>query len=123
MGSFKIKNIFLGFILFIFVQSIALSKDNFADFLKNQQSDYTQYKDKINEEFNAYKKAHNDAFKEFSKELGKKWPKESGKPVVSTKHKWVEYEKNLNSRKSVDFAKKEISFDVIAKTEKEAKKR
>ena len=117
------KKIALIFSLLFAIQSNALTSDEFAEFVKQQESSYTQYKDKITQEFESYKKAHNEAFKEFSKELGKKWPKESGKPVVTTKHKWVEYDKDLNSRKSVDFEKKEIKLDVIAKSPEEARKK
>jgi membrane-bound lytic murein transglycosylase C len=115
MGSTKITKIFLASILVLGLNSYAQS---YEEFLKEQNSQFTQYQDTFEKEFAAYKKAHDEAFKEFSKALGKKWPEK--KPVVSTKHKWVEYSKNLESRKSVDFEKKEVKFEVIAKSKEEA---
>ncbi len=118
MGYFKIKKLLVGICLLYGLNSFGVT---FEEYSKQQNSEYKQYKDKFQEELKAYKKAYNEAFKEFKTELKVKWPEK--KPQISTKHKWVEYSKNLNERKSVDFEKKEISLEVIAKTEKEAKKK
>lgn len=117
MGSSKIKILFLSF---LFITS-SVNANSFEEFKKQQTQGYENYKKTIEEEFKAYKKAHEEAFKEFSKELGKKWPEK--KAVVTTKHKWVEYNKDLTQRKSVDFSKKQINLEVIAKSEEEAKKK
>ncbi|MGB3750247.1 MAG: transglycosylase SLT domain-containing protein, partial [Arcobacteraceae bacterium] len=68
-------------------------------------------------------KAHNEAFREFTKELNEKWPQQNDKAELTTKTKFVEYTKDLGSKKIVDYEKKSIFFEVIAKTEKEAKAR
>ena len=96
---------------------------SYEDYLKQQNSSFKSYKDNLQKEFKAYKKAQFEAYKEFSKELGKKWPKENNKPVVSTKHKFVEYSKDLDSKKVIDYDKKEIGLEVIAKSQKEAKEK
>jgi len=119
MGSSKIKSaIIAASILF---STTNLSAISFEEYQKQQQSSYTKYKDNIEEEFKAYKKAYADAFSEFKDELSKKWPDKE--PDITTKKKWVEYTPNLESKKSVDFEKEELSFEVIAKNEEEAKKK
>ncbi|MEA2019041.1 MAG: transglycosylase SLT domain-containing protein, partial [Campylobacterota bacterium] len=120
MGSSKIK-ILLAVTLFII--GLNLNAQTYEEFIKEQNSGFSTYKKTIEDEFKAYKKAHDEAFKEFSKELGKKWPKENGKTVVTSQHKFVEYSKNLNEKKSVDYDKKVVNLEVIAKSEKEAKKK
>jgi membrane-bound lytic murein transglycosylase C len=117
MGSSKIKSLLFTALL-IGVNSYGL---NFEEFQKQQQQGYTTYKQTIEDEFKKYKKAHHEAMKEFSSELAKKWPYKD--PDISTSHKWVEYSKDLNSKKSVDFKKKEINLEVIAKTKEEAKQK
>ncbi|MEA2050378.1 MAG: murein transglycosylase domain-containing protein [Campylobacterota bacterium] len=119
MGYFKIKGKLV--IVFLLLGGLNLFASSYEEFLKEQNSQYTQYKDNINKEFKAYKKAYDDAFNEFKAELKVKWPEK--KPKITTKHKWVEYSKNLNQRKTVDFEKEEINLEVIAKTEAEAKKK
>jgi len=116
----KIKTL----IFLILLSNITLyAKMTYKQYLKQQNQQYTQYKENLEKEFKAYKKAYSDAFKEFSKQLGKKWPKENNKPETTTKHKFVEYSKDLNSKKVVDFDKKEIKLEVIANTKQEAKKK
>jgi len=109
----------LPLILFLFsLQSYALT---FEEYQKQQNSSFTKYQDDFEKEFKEYKDAHDEAFKEFSKELGKVWPEKE--PIVSTKHKYVEYNKELTQRKSIDYEKKEINLEVIANNEEEAKKK
>ncbi|MGK0255429.1 MAG: membrane-bound lytic murein transglycosylase C, partial [Arcobacteraceae bacterium] len=68
-------------------------------------------------------KAHDEAFKEFSKELGKKWPTKNEKADISTKVKFVEYGQDLNSKKVINYEKQNISLEVIAKNKQEAKQK
>lgn len=118
MGSFKIKNLFISSLLFAGLNTSALT---FQEYQQQKNNQYKTYKDNFEKEFKAYKKAYDEAFKEFKKDLKLKWPEK--KPIISTKHKWVQYSPNLNSRKSIDFDKLEIDFEVIAKSEKEAKEK
>jgi len=107
--------------LFFFV-SIVLSTigaQSFDEFLKQSNESYTQYKDSIQKEFENYRKVYDESFKEYTKEIGKKWPTKE----VTTKHKWVEYSKDYKSKKSIDYEKKNISIEVIANSEKEAKEK
>jgi membrane-bound lytic murein transglycosylase C len=119
MGSFKLK--ILSAVTCIAIASVNLQALSFEDFQKEQNKEYQQYKDNLEKEFKAYKQAYEESFKEFSTELGKKWPQTT--PDITTKHKWVEYSEDLNSKKAIDYEKKELSFEVIAKNEEEAKKK
>ncbi|MEA3512376.1 MAG: transglycosylase SLT domain-containing protein [Campylobacterota bacterium] len=114
------KNLIITLGLILAINSYA---QTFEEFQQQQNGSFKQYKDDLEKEFKAYQKAHDDAFKEFSKELGKKWPKKNGKQEVTTKHKFVEYSKDLNSKKTVNYEKKEINLEVIANSEKEAKEK
>ena len=102
---------------------INISADEFSDFKKQQEAGYKQYKKTINEEFKAYKKAYQSSYKEFSKELGKKWPSKNGKAQLSTKSKFIQYGKDLNSKKTIDYKKKNITLEVIASNQQEARKK
>jgi len=119
MGSSKIKKLIL-LLLVINTYCFGLS---YEEFQKQQNSSFAKYKDDIEKEFKAYKKAHDEAFKELSKELDKKWPKENGKADISTQHKFIEYNKDLTQKKSVDYEKKVINLEVIASSQEEAKRK
>jgi len=100
-----------------------LFADTFNDFQKQQTKNYSDYK-KINEEkFTAYKQAYNDAFKEFSIEINEKWPQITNTIDMTTKNKFVQYSEDLNTKQVINYEKKTISLEVIAKTEEEARKR
>ncbi|MGB5866280.1 MAG: transglycosylase SLT domain-containing protein [Arcobacteraceae bacterium] len=109
-------------LLALFSTSIILA-DEFADFKKQEEANYSKYQQTIEEEFNQYQTAHDEAFKEFSKQLGKKWPQKNQQADISTKKKFVEYSADLNSKKVIDYSKNNISLEVIAKTQVEAKKK
>ena len=120
MGGTTMKKLLVIVGLLFVTNSIA---DEFSDFKKQQEAGYTLYKKTIEEQFLEYRKAHQEAFNEFSQEIEKKWPNYNGKAVLSTKNRYVEYAKNLNSKKIVDYAKQNISLAVIATTQEEAKKK
>jgi len=120
MGGTTMKKLLIIVGLLFLTNGIA---DQFSDFKKQQEAGYSLYKKTIEEQFLEYRKAHQEAFNEFSKEIEEKWPNYNGKAVLSTKNRYVEYAKNLNSKKIVDYAKKNISLEVIATTQEEAKKK
>jgi len=120
MGGTTMKKLLVIVGLLFVTNSIA---DEFSDFKKQQEAGYSLYKKTIEEQFLEYRKAHQEAFNEFSQEIEKKWPNYNGKAVLSTKNRYVEYAKNLNSKKIVDYAKQNISLAVIATTQEEAKKK
>ena len=120
MGGTKMKKLL---ILIPLLFSLNLSADEFSDFKKQQEKGYKEYKQTIEEEFKAYQNAHDEAYKEFSTELGKKWPTKYGKADISTQKKFVQYGKDLNSKKVINYEKKNISLEVIARSQQEAKKK
>jgi len=117
MGGAKMKNLL---ILLTLSVTILVSSD-FEEFKQQQNLKYTNYQNSIQEEFSKYQKAHDEAFNEFSKDLKKKWPPINGKADISTKKRFVEYNRNLNTKKIIDYEKNNISLEVIASTQIEAK--
>ena len=95
------------------------SAQSFQEYLTQSQNNYSTFKNTIDEQFLSYKKAYDESYKEYASEIEEKWPTID----VSTNHKWVEYSKDYNSKKSIDYAKEEISVEVIALSEKEAKEK
>ena len=104
-------------VLFIFLLiSTNIYAGEYEDYLKEYNQSYNKYKNDINKEFEAYKNAYDKAFDEYKDDISKRWPTNE----ISTKHKWVEYTSNYNNKKIVNYEKEVISFEVIAKNEKEA---
>jgi len=110
-------------ILFALLSSSSFFADDFAEFQKQQNTSFNEYQEQIQSDFSQYQKAHDEAFKEFSEELGKKWPQKEGKSDISTKSKFVEYSEDLNSKKSIDYKNNNITLEVIANTDAQAKKK
>ena len=114
-------------ILFILVLlSININADEFSEWKGKQDQEFAQSKQEFSDwkakedaEFKAYLKAQKEAFDEYNKDIKKFWPVSE----TSTNKKWVEYNKNYTTKKSVDFEKQSINLEVIAKNEKEAKKK
>ncbi len=98
---------------------INLNADEFNNYLKQQQNSFNTYKENLNKEFKAYKKAYKESFKAYKKDITKKWPT----PDTTSKYKWVEYSKDYNSKKIINYKKEEITLEVIAKSEKEAQEK
>ena len=120
MGGSKMKILI---ILIALLFSSNIFADEFSEFKKQAEIGYKDYKQTVSKEFEAYHKAYNEAFKEFSKELNKKWPTKNEKADISTKVKFVEYDYDLNSKKVINYEKQNISLEVIAKNQEEAKQK
>lgn len=102
-----------------------LSLCSFADDFKVQKEEFA----KFNAEFSAFKKAEDTAFSDYTErleeefrayknELKKFW----NEPEISTQKEWVHYSDDKKSRSKVDFQKSRMVVEVIAKDEKSAKK-
>jgi len=104
--------------LIIFL-AILLYAENFNDFRNNQFQGFNSYKSSLDNEFRIYKNELEKGFKEYKKSLSEFWQN----PELTTKKKFVEYSKDKRVRKKVDYEKKVITIDVIAKNEKEAKEK
>merc|ERR1711916_94336 len=113
-------------LIFITLTILNLNANEFEEWKAKQdkefsqsQQEYIDWKKQHDAEFKAYKKAQEEAFNEYKKEIENNWPKAE----LSTNHKWVEYNKDYTTKKSVDFKNENIKFEVVAKDEKEAKKK
>lgn len=103
-------------ILFITLFSSSLFGSEFKNYLKAHNDQFVKYQKDIDNEFAAYKKAYDEGLKEYKSEITKKWPTAD----VSTNFKWVEYDRNYNSKKALDYQKKMIELEIIAQNRKEA---
>lgn len=103
-------------ILFITLFSSSLFGSEFKNYLKAHNDQFVKYQKDIDNEFAAYKKAYDEGLKEYKSEITKKWPAAD----VSTNFKWVEYDRNYNSKKALDYQKKMIELEIIAQNRKEA---
>jgi len=110
-------------VLLTLIFTININADEFSDFKKKQTQQYQKFKQTIEEEFVAYQTAHKKAVEEFSTELKIKWPMKNGKIDISTKNRFVQYNKELSSKKVIDYKDQNISLEVIAKNHQEAKKK
>lgn len=116
MGSSKLKFKFL--LLAVGISSV-FGASEYEQWLQKEQQSYQTYKKSISEEYKAYKKAYTEGLKEYKQNISKNWPTVE----KTTKHKWVQYDKDYETKKVVDFKKKEINIEVIAKNEEEAKQK
>lgn len=96
-----------------------------ADDLRAQERAFEQmnrefaaFKESEDAAFEAYSKRLEAAFDDYKNEVGEFWET----PELSTQKEWVHYAQDKRSRSRVDFEKKKITIEVIAKDEKEAKK-
>ena len=97
----------------------------FGDSFERQNREFTQ----MQHEFAAFKKSEDAAFASYSERLEAafaKYKNEIGEfwedPELSSQKEWVHYANDKRSRSKVDFEKKKITIEVIAKDEQSAKK-
>ncbi len=109
-----------------FFLATSLVASDYQDYVKKQNNSFVQekqkyfnYKKNLKQDFYNFSKAYKIEFKNYQKDILKYWKT----PEISTKHKWVQYDKQYNSKKVVDFKNKNINLEVIAKNEQEAKKK
>ena len=107
------KNLF--FILFI--SAIFLHANNFQDYLKQQNQAFDTYKSTFEKEFEAYKTAYDKSLESYKKEILTIWPTAE----ISTKHKFIQYNEDYSSKKSIDYEKENIEIEVVAKDEQDAR--
>jgi len=103
--------------LIILLLGIFLYAQTFADYQRQQLLAFKNYKESLEKEFKEYKEELNKEFENYKKTLSIYWKN----PELTTKKKFVEYSKDKKVRKKVDYDKNQITIDVIAKNEKEAK--
>jgi membrane-bound lytic murein transglycosylase C len=92
---------------------IMIGNSDFDSFKKEQEA----YLQEVNQEFETYKKAYDDAYNSFKDELSEFWPTQE----VTNKDKWVQYSPDLKNKKMVDFKNGVIKLETIGDSEEEAK--
>ena len=114
--------------LFVRAQDNSFKQEDEFEFFKNHQTsnthkehkeEFQNFKARLNAEFTAFKKAQDDALREFKEEIGAKWPTKE----VGSSHKWVEYSKNYDEKRSINYATGEIEISVISKDPNTAKQK
>lgn len=108
------KSYFLLLLPLIFLQS-----NDFQQFIQQQKSSFERYKQTQTTDFEAYKKAYEEGLKEYKNDILEQWPQAE----LSTAHKWVQYDKTYETKKSVDFQNETIKLEVIANNEQEAREK
>lgn len=82
----------------------------FQKYLQQHQSEFADYKKKLMEEFGQYKKIYEQETKKYQSEVSTVWDK----PELSSQKVWVEYSKDMNTRKRVDFEQGVIQISTTA---------
>ncbi len=97
------------------------SAESFKDFMNEQETefsgkseDFDEYKNGVIQEFEAYKRVIHEEYDKFRNELVKFWEE----PEIGDRKKWVEYSKDLQTRKTVDFENNIIEVDIIVPSKK-----
>lgn len=75
------------------------STQSFEDYKAAQKSEFNAYKTALMEEFDAFKKINAEEQEKYERAITEVWDT----PVVSSETIWVEYSKDMQERKSVDF--------------------
>ena len=104
---------------FVFAGSFDSYKVIENNSFNNLQEEFVNYKQKNNLNFHNYMEAYQIAFKDYKKNILKYWDKTE----VSTKYKWVQYDKTYSAKKVVDFNQIIIKLQVISDDEFEAKQK
>ena len=76
---------------------------------EQEQQEYEQWKRQQNEEYEAYKKAYFEALNNYKRDILKYWDSAE----VTDRTHWVEYSKDLQSKRVVDYESNEIRISVL----------
>lgn len=109
------KNLF--FILF--TSTLFLQANSFQDYLNEQNQAFQTYQSTFEKEFEAYKEAYEKSLESYKKEILNTWPTAE----ISTKHKFVQYNKDYTAKKSIDYKQQNVEIEVIANNEEDAREK
>jgi len=121
------KTLFRTFIVVgLIVPTTVFCQTSFDNYRQKQEKTfqaYSQkfihYNDSLAQDFTKYKKAQQKAYNEYKKELLKYWDN----PELTTQKRLVHYTKDKQTKTAIDFKKKQIQIQTIAKNHKEAKRK
>lgn len=109
------KNLF--FILF--TSTLFLQANSFQDYLNEQNQAFQTYQSTFEKEFEAYKEAYEKSLESYKKEILNTWPTAE----ISTKHKFVQYNKDYTAKKSIDYEQQKVEIEVVANNEEDAREK
>lgn len=99
--------------------TLSLNALTYEEYKAQQNSQYKEYVKKDKESFMSYKEAYEKAFSEYKDNILKNF----NEAEISSQKVWVEYNKEFDTKKKIDFENQELTFEVVAKDEKEAKEK
>ena len=101
---------YLNFItLSIIFSSLLISQQSFEDFKRQQEQAFSQYKESVTKEYDAYEAAEKAAFEKFKEDVERQWEEFKG----STAKTYVSYDGDLQSRASIDYENGHLFIEVI----------
>ena len=101
---------YLNFItLSIIFSSLLISQQSFEDFKRQQEQAFSQYKESVTKEYDAYEAAEKAAFEKFKEDVERQWEEFKG----STAKTYVSYDGDLQSRASIDYENGHLLIEVI----------
>lgn len=109
------KNLF--FILL--TSTLFLQANSFQDYLNEQNQAFQTYQSTFEKEFEAYKEAYEKSLESYKKEILNTWPTAE----ISTKHKFVQYNKDYTAKKSIDYEQQKVEIEVVANNEEDAREK
>ena len=94
------------------LNSLAKTSDEaeFEAFLKQRQSEFSQYEQQQKQEFEAFVSAWRDAESAYLKQITAKWQD----PNLPSSKVWVKYSDDLNKRTSVNFESGEVVVELLS---------
>jgi membrane-bound lytic murein transglycosylase C len=84
---------------------------------KDQLKEFQEYKQSLEDQFDAYQKAQTKAFNQYKKDLEEFWDH----PKLSTNKKWLMYSDDKKTRFDVDFENNTVTVETVAESEEQAK--
>jgi membrane-bound lytic murein transglycosylase C len=102
--------VYLNFLtLSIIFSSLLISQQSFEDFKRQQEQAFSQYKESVTKEYDAYEAAERAAFEKFKEDVERQWEEFKG----STAKTYVSYDGDLQSRASIDYENGHLFIEVI----------
>jgi membrane-bound lytic murein transglycosylase C len=102
--------VYLNFLtLSIIFSSLLISQQSFEDFKRQQEQAFSQYKESVTKEYDAYEAAEKAAFEKFKEDVERQWEEFKG----STAKTYVSYDGDLQSRASIDYENGHLFIEVI----------
>ena len=95
--------------LSIIFSSLLFSQQSFEDFKRQQEQAFSQYKESVTKEYDAYEAAEKAAYEKFKEDVERQWEEFKG----SSAKTYVSYDEDLQSRASIDYENGHLLIEVI----------